>query len=125
VRHIILAMAISMAVNSSARANPYSDFNPEAPKVSASVSNHYLHITVPEGTLHGSVTFRIHGFNVDKRVMSRHARSFRWEGNTLTVDMRPFHERHHLSDSGDDHHLWVWGHMMNGEALLQVVHVAH
>lgn len=93
------------------------------PTVKATLAGDDLVLSFPEGVMPRTVSFTVHGFNVNWRFMRSHRSAFTWTSETqLTVSLAKLHHK------GGEHkptELWVWGHMTCGAALLQKVTVAN
>lgn len=95
------------------------------PEVKVARSGGTATLTFPEGTLRGTVGWKIH----DQTVTARHIRkgkrgAIRWTGPTeVTVDLtkmhRPGHIQQHDAQGAPAMEMWIWGQLADGTQLLQ------
>lgn len=95
--------------------------NPPTPDIKIARNGASLVMTFPEGTMHRTVGWRVHGRTFKACTHKCRKASANWSSPTeITIDMAKAH-RHHpqAAEGGQPLEMWIWGQQANGTQLLQ------
>ena len=118
IKAVIAALALTAAVAQAGEV-------PAPPEVKVTRTGTTATLTFPEGTIPGSVGWRIHDQTVTAKQIRKGAKgAMRWTSPTeVTVDLARFHRRghiqHHDAQGAPEMEMWIWGQLTDGTQLLQ------